>query len=218
MHGQLQTHTTGALPGPSQQVTTNHNGSQSAHGAPAPACSAIHSAPQMPTRPQPQRPPPVTTDHDFSRGPSPGAFRPSQRVTTCQLGPSPSALRPSKRVTTAHKGRNPSVHHPSQRVTNAHEAPAPANFARHNGSQSAHGPQPQRAPPFTGRHKCPQGLSPHRPPPVTTGHKCSRRQPQAHSIRRPLVGLQACEIVPPHNPPRGPQTENLRSLEPCFVI
>ena len=110
-------------------------------------------------------------------------------------GPQPKRAPPFTARHNCPQGRSPSVHHPSQRVTNAHEAPAPTNFARHNGSQSAHEPQPQRAPPFTGRHKCPQGLSPHRPPPVTTGHKCSRRQPQAHSIRRPLWGLKACEIL-----------------------
>ena len=76
----------------------------------------------MPTGPQPQRPPPVTTGHEFSRGPSPSAFRPSQRVTTCPRGHSPSALRPSQRVTTAHRASAPafpSAPHPTQRVTNA---------------------------------------------------------------------------------------------------
>ena len=128
----------------------------------------------------------------------------------------------SQPVTTGHKvpkepqpQRAPPWLHPSQRVTHAHSASAPASPTRHDGSRILTGPQPQRispvttghnvptgsqpkrAPPFTARHNCPQGLSPsvpQRPPPDTKGHKCSRRQPQAHSIRRPLWGLKACEM------------------------
>lgn len=110
-----------------------------ASGAPPPARSARHSGSHIPTGPQPQRLPPVTTGHNCRRGPSPGAFSPSQLVTHAHgapasgvhvsAGPQPQRL-PS--VTACHRclrGPGPTPLRLSERGAGVRGAPAPARDA-----------------------------------------------------------------------------------------
>ena len=127
----------------------------------------------MPTGPQPQNLLPVTTGHTCPQVLSPGAFRPSQRVTNCPRGLSPSAFRPS------------------QLVTNAH-GPPQARAARHNGSQMITGPQPRRFPPVTQSYTRPRGAAPKR----SARHNGSQTPTGPHTQSVPLVRTG-------HKSPRG---------------
>ena len=94
------------------------------------------------------------------------------------------------------RGSNPSTFRSSQRVTLAHGAHAPARSARHNGSQTPTGPQPQRVPPVTTGHKFPRGASP-------SAFRPSQRVTHAHGA--PTSGDSA--RLDRSNMPTGPQPQ-----------
>ena len=174
----------------------------------------------MPTGPQPQNVLPVTTGHTRPRVLSPGACRPSQRVTYCPRGLSHSAFRPS------------------QRVTHAHGAPPPTRAARHNGSQMTTGPQHQRFRPVTtqgytrtrgpvpkrsARHngsQTPTGPQPQRVPLVRMGLKSLRapvpKRSARHNGSQMPTGPTPQRVLPVttgHKRPRGPTLRAFRSSE-----
>ena len=166
----------------SQRVTN-------ARGAPTPARFARLNALHLPTGPTPQRVPPVTTGHKRPQGPSPSAFRPSQRVTN-----SHGALAP------AHSARLNASHTPT--------GPQPQKIPPVlTGQICPRGPSP-KAFCSAQRHKMPTGPSPQWTPPVTTGHTCprgprssafhpSQRATDAHGALAPawrLADLPTCRV------------------------
>ena len=67
--------------GPSPSASLPSKGVTNGYGALIPAHSARHNGSHLPAGPQPQRAPPVAAGRKFTRGPSPSASRPPQRVT-----------------------------------------------------------------------------------------------------------------------------------------